>query len=92
MIKKHLKTLLLTSAVILLPILAGVILWDKLPDSVPVHFGPTGEADGFAGRGVAVIFDKHEVRNAAASCCRTATPSSPSPIPRRCVRSPRNSL
>ncbi len=55
MIKKHLKTLLLTSMVILLPILAGVILWDKLPDSVPVHFGPTGEADGYASRGVAVF-------------------------------------
>ncbi len=55
MIRKNLKKLLLTSAVILLPILAGVILWDKLPDSVPVHFGPTGEADGFASRGVAVF-------------------------------------
>ena len=55
MIRKNLKKLLLTSVVILLPILAGVILWDKLPDSVPVHFGPTGEADGFASRGVAVF-------------------------------------
>lgn len=55
MIKKNLKRLLLTSVVILLPILAGVILWDKLPDSVPVHFGPTGEADGFASRPVAVF-------------------------------------
>lgn len=55
MIKKNIKRLLLTSAVILLPILAGGILWDKLPDSVPVHFGPTGEADGFASRPVAVF-------------------------------------
>lgn len=55
MIKKNLKRLLLTSVVILLPILAGVILWDKLPDSVPVHFGPSGEEDGFASRPVAVF-------------------------------------
>ncbi len=55
MIRKNLKRLLLTSVVILLPILAGIILWDKLPDSVPVHFGPTGEADGFASRSVAVF-------------------------------------
>lgn len=55
MIKKNLKRLLLTSVVIVLPILAGVILWDNLPDSVPVHFGPTGEADGFAARPVAVF-------------------------------------
>ena len=55
MIKKNLKKLLLTSTVILLPILAGIILWDKLPDSVPVHFGPSGEADGYASRAVAVF-------------------------------------
>ncbi len=55
MIKKNLKRLLLTSAVILLPILAGVILWDQFPDSVPIHFGPNGEADGYATRTVAVF-------------------------------------
>lgn len=55
MIRKNLKRLVLTSVIILLPIVAGVLLWDKLPDSVPVHFGPTGEADGFASRGVAVF-------------------------------------
>ncbi len=55
MIKKNIKRLLITSVVILLPMLAGLILWNKLPNSVPVHFGPTGEADGFASRGVAVF-------------------------------------
>lgn len=55
MIKKNIKTLLLTSVVVLLPMLAGVILWDKLPDSVPIHFGPNGEPDDYAGRGVAVF-------------------------------------
>lgn len=55
MIKENMKRLLLTSAVILLPILAGVILWDQLPDSVPIHFGPNGEADGYATRTVAVF-------------------------------------
>ncbi len=55
MIRKNLKKLLLTSVVILLPIVAGIILWNKLPDSVPVHFGPSGEADDFASRGVAVF-------------------------------------
>lgn len=55
MIKKNLKRLLFTSVIILLPIVAGIILWDKLPDSVPIHFGPNGEADGFASRTVAVF-------------------------------------
>lgn len=55
MIRKNLKRLLLTSVVILLPILAGVILWNKLPDTIPVHFGPDGTPDGFGGRGMAVF-------------------------------------
>ncbi len=55
MIKKNIKILVLTSVVILLPILAGVILWNKLPDSVPIHFGPNGEPDDYAGRAVAVF-------------------------------------
>ena len=55
MIKKNLKRLLLTSAVILLPILAGVILWDQLPNIVPIHFGANGKPDGYATRAVAVF-------------------------------------
>ena len=55
MIKKNLKRLLLTSVVILLPILAGVMLWNKLPESIPVHFGPDGAPDSFGSRGMAVF-------------------------------------
>ena len=44
MIKKNIKTLLLASVVILLPIVAGVILWDKLPDSVPDTLWPERRA------------------------------------------------
>ncbi len=55
MIKKNLKTLIITSAVTLLPIIAGLILWDKLPESVATHFGINGEADGFTSRAFAVF-------------------------------------
>ncbi len=55
MIKKNIKRLLLTSAVILLPMLAGIILWNKLPEIIPVHFGPSGDADGFSNRPFAVF-------------------------------------
>lgn len=55
MIKKNLKTLILTSVIILLPILAGLILWDKLPEKVPVHFNAQGVADGYGSRGMAVF-------------------------------------
>ena len=39
----------------LIPILAGVILWEKLPDQLAIHWGVNGEADGFAGKAF-VIF------------------------------------
>lgn len=55
MIKKNLKLLILTSVIILLPILAGLILWDKLPDEIPVHFNAQGVADGWAGKGFGVF-------------------------------------
>ncbi len=55
MIKKNLKLLIFTSVIILLPILAGLILWDKLPDEIPVHFNAQGVADGWSGKGLGVF-------------------------------------
>ena len=55
MIKKNLKKLLLTSAVILLPVLAGLLLWDRLPDTINIHWGAEGQADGTAGKAFAVF-------------------------------------
>ena len=45
MIKKNLKTLIITSIVILLPILAGVALWDQLPYPMPSHWNAYVEID-----------------------------------------------
>lgn len=56
MIKKHFKQMLLTSAVILLPMIAGLLLWDKLPTSMNIHWGADGNPDGSAGRAFAVFF------------------------------------
>ena len=55
MIKKHLKLMLITSIVILLPILAGVALWDQLPQQLPFHWNAAGEVDGWASKPVAVF-------------------------------------
>ncbi len=56
MIKENKLKLVLVSLVTLLPILAGVILWDKLPTQMPMHWGPTGEVDGYASKAFAVFF------------------------------------
>ena len=50
MLKKYRKTLIITTVITLLPILAGVILWNKLPEQMPMHFNAAGEVDGWAGK------------------------------------------
>ena len=55
MIKKNLKTLIITTIVILLPILAGIYLWDHLPEQLPYHWNASGEVDGWCGKPIAVF-------------------------------------
>ena len=55
MIKKNLKTMIITSIVILAPILVGLILWDKLPAEMATHFDENGIADGWSSKPMAVI-------------------------------------
>ena len=53
--KENKKTMILTSILILLPILAGIVLWNQLPDQVATHFGYGGEADGWSSKTFAVF-------------------------------------
>lgn len=55
MIKKNLKTLIITSIIILLPILAGLLLWDQLPAQIPTHWNVDGEVDGWSSKPFAVF-------------------------------------
>lgn len=55
MIKENKKKLIITSIVILLPILIGLILWNKLPDQVPTHWNAQGEVDGWSSKVFAVF-------------------------------------
>lgn len=55
MIKKNLKVLIITSIIILLPMVAGIALWNQLPDSVPIHWNGKGEVDGWASKAMAVF-------------------------------------
>ena len=55
MIKTNLKTMIITSIIILLPIVAGVMLWDQLPDQIATHFGPNGQPDDWSPKEFAVF-------------------------------------
>ena len=52
---KNKKMLALTSAVILLPMLAGLVLWNRLPESIPVHWNVAGEVDDYGSRAMVVF-------------------------------------
>lgn len=53
--KLNKKTLYSTTLLTLLPIIIGLLLWDKLPDVLPIHFDFRGNTDGFMSKNI-VIF------------------------------------
>ena len=55
MIKKCWKTLIITSIVILLPIVAGLLLWNRLPEQMPTHWNAQGVTDGWSSKPFAVF-------------------------------------
>ena len=55
MVKKNLRTLIITTILTLLPCIAGIYLWDKLPEQMPMHFDINGNADGYASKAFAVF-------------------------------------
>ena len=55
MIKKYWKTLVVTSIVNLLPMVMGLMLWEQLPEQMPMHWNMAGEVDGWTGKTFAVF-------------------------------------
>jgi len=47
MMKQHKGKLLISSILILLPSLLGLILWKKLPEQIAIHWGLNGNADAW---------------------------------------------
>lgn len=55
MVKRNKKQLILTSVLTLLPILIGVVLWNRLPEEFPIHWNFQGEVDDWCGKTFAVF-------------------------------------
>lgn len=53
--REHRMLLVLTSAIILLQMLVGVLLWDRLPDPMATHFDFQNEPDGWSSKAFAVF-------------------------------------
>ena len=54
-LKENKGSLILTSASTLLPLLAGLLLWDTLPDVLVTHWGMDNEPNGYMSK-AAVVF------------------------------------
>ena len=76
MIKKNWKILLITSLLILLPALAGIVLWDQLPEQIPTHWNPSGEVDRWSSKAFA-IFGLSGILLAAQWLCTLGTRADP---------------
>lgn len=56
MIKRNKGTLILTTIILLLPMVIGLIVWNKLPEQVPMHWNAVGEVDGWGSKSMLVFF------------------------------------
>lgn len=55
MLKQYKKTLTAACILILLPVIAGLLLWNRLPDRIPTHFGADNVANGWSSKPMAVF-------------------------------------
>ncbi len=55
MIKQNKWTVLITSIIILLPVLFGLVFWNELPEQMPIHWGIDGTVDRWSSRVFAVF-------------------------------------
>ena len=55
MLKKYKGIIIITSVITLLPIIAGLILWDRLPAEIATHFNMNNQPDSYSSRGFTVF-------------------------------------
>lgn len=76
MLRKNKNTLIITSILTVLPILIGLILWNKLPDEIATHYTMDGTPDGWSSKAFAV-FVPTLICLAAHLICSLATAADP---------------
>lgn len=54
-IKNYKITIIITTLITLLPILFGLIVWNRLPEQIATHWGADGQANGYSGKEFAVF-------------------------------------
>ena len=72
MLKENKGKLMISSIIILLPMVVGIILWDKLPEVITTHWDFHGEPDGFSSKAF-VVFGMPLILFALQFVCLLAT-------------------
>ena len=73
-LKENKWKILLSTLATFIPMFVGMILWNKLPDPMPIHWNAMGEVDGWASKAVAV-FGMPAILAALNLVCHIATGS-----------------
>ncbi|MDO4976110.1 MAG: SdpI family protein [Eubacteriales bacterium] len=55
MMRENKRTLILTSVVCLIPIIVGLLLYDKIPAQIATHWDINGEANGWSSKFVGIV-------------------------------------
>lgn len=55
MLKQNKFIIIITALITLLPIAVGLILWNRLPQQLPTHWGADGEINGYSDKTMAVF-------------------------------------
>ena len=53
--KSYKKIIIITTLITILPLFVGLILWNRLPDTVATHWDFNGEANGWSSKAFAVL-------------------------------------
>ena len=76
MINKNKKQLIISSIIILIPIIVGLMMWDRLPDTIATHWGLNGQVDGWSSK-TFVIFGQPIIMLALHWLCVVITDKDP---------------
>ena len=55
MLKENKRTLIITSILTLLPVIVGILFWNRLPDPMATHFNMNNQPDGYSSKILAVF-------------------------------------
>lgn len=55
MMKKNIKIVIITAVIVILPVIFGLIMWNKLPETMATHWDGNGEANDYSSKAFSVF-------------------------------------